>query len=168
MGGHPLRKPKSKPRKKPKPRPRKMQHLPFLLALFLPLCAGCLMPGDLRELKVSQDSYKVEMQNSLERYREGAISKEDLRDEVARSERRYDERLESQVAKITQRTEEALAAGKEGMSMLEGTGITGTALIALNLYRSFTRKKNLESLLAEADKQKEMDDLRKSVRSETG
>ncbi len=166
MGGHSITRkprPRTKPKAKPRPKPRKSM---LFLLLLLPLCVGCLMPGDLRELKVSQDSYKAEMQASLERFREGAISKDDLRNEVARSERRYDDRLEGPVAKITQRTQEALDASKEGMTMLEGTGLTGGALIALNLYRSFTRKKNLESLIAEGEKQKEIDRLRLSVHQE--
>lgn len=162
MSKYPKPKPRTPPKPKPKPRPRGGQRL-LLLLLLLPLCVGCLMPSDLRNLKVSQDSYKQEMQTSLDRYREGAISKDDLRDEVARSEKRYDARLENQIEVITKRTESALQAGKEGMTVLEGTGLTGAAVVALNLYRSFTRKKNLETLVAEGEQQRELDRLRQSM-----
>lgn len=117
----------------------------LLLCGLLLLCVGCVMPSDIRDLKMA--TYQL---------KEGSITKH-----------QFNDRLEAKAAEIEKRTQDAIDAIESGLTLAETGGIGGVITLGggllLNLLRNNTRKKNLAELTEEGRRQDEMHAIRQGL-----
>lgn len=123
----------------------------MLWCAFMLTVAGCVLPGDLQDLKYEQELYRREVEANLGMVKSGQMTQDEALEQVAEAQRRYDEAVDRKAAEITERTEAAIAAVKDGAvditTLLTGSGgLTALGVVALNLLRNSTRRRELAQL----------------------
>lgn len=104
-----------------------MKHTaPILIALLLPLLAGCVTSSDLQRLESAQLDYQREVDGSLDKLRDGTVTHDEAKEEIAEARATLLAEIEATAKEVEARTTAVAKAATEGP-------ITGHPLIDLGL-----------------------------------
>lgn len=117
-----------------------------LLVLVLGL-VGCVMPGDLEDLKVSGSRLDERVREIEIEWQANLLTDEEVREEIREAHETYNREVDEKAREIAERTEAALRAAGDGLTVAEGGGLAGmiTLLggVGLHLLRNQTRRKDV-------------------------
>lgn len=130
-----------------------MKNLFIVLVCFV-AATSCVTPGDLRSLAMAQEKFEETTAASLEKIADKTATKEQVasaKEDIEEASLKFRESVEEIAAAVEERTTETLSGLPESA---EG-GIVGIlAALAVNFYRSRTRRKELDEVWTEVETKK--------------
>lgn len=121
-----------------------------LLCGLVLLLSGCVLPGDIRDMKVSQAAYRTKLDSQVREWQAGVISEDQFEEAVEEITDDYNAQLEAKAIEIERRTQDAIDAIESGLTLAETGGIGGLITLAggigLNMLRN--RKYRLPPAMA--------------------
>lgn len=122
-----------------------------IIILFSLLVSGCVFPGDIEQLKHSQDIYQYKVNTALDSMRDGSKDVAQTIGAIKSAQSERDREIDNVVREVTQRTEAAISAAQGGLSLAEAGGLSGLVTVvggvALNVMRNRSRKEELETII---------------------
>lgn len=120
-----------------------------IIAIALALCvSSCVTSSDIRAIADAQEKYEVATQVALEKIQSKTATKEDIKEakeELKDASEDFSEAVEAVAKVVEQRTADTITGLPESA---EGGLVGILAALAVNYYRSRTRRRDLDEVLS--------------------